>query len=244
LEKKMNVVLSVEPDIQPYYRHLERLVLQAGYEVVTGTWELERPFNMWPNDNLLPMDTLLLKVRAETVPNGLQIQPNGIRDDWPFGATIFRPGVWESRPREFQSPDFPPSEFEALARWITRTLLDLVPEIAFSARIELFASTISRRLDEEKSELRSSLQKARISSVFLKGQLRALLEATASGQKRIVRAVLGVIGEVLLSLSTGAVEGASSATTPHVAGQGLLRQLVVECQDLRHQIIGGSDSSN
>ncbi len=240
----MKVVLSVEPDIQPYYGHLERLVLQAGYEVIPGTWELEWQFHVWPNENLLPMDTLLLKVRAETVPNGLQMQPNGIRDDWPFGATVFRPGGWEPRPREFQSPNFPPSEFEALARWIRGILLDLVPEIAFSTRIELFTSTISRRLDEENSELRSSLEKARISVVLLKGQLKALLEATANGQKGIVRAVLGVIGEVLLSLSTRAVESASSATTSHLAGQDLLRQLVVECRDLQHQIVGGSDSSN
>ena len=79
----MKVVLSVEPDIQPYYTRLERLVLRAGYDVIPGTWEIEWQFHVSPNDSPV-MDTLLLKIRAETVPNGLQVQPNGIRDNWPF----------------------------------------------------------------------------------------------------------------------------------------------------------------
>ena len=111
--------------------------------------------------------------------------------------------------------------------WLALQLRSVVDRrrrgLAFlSMGIELFVDAVLRDLGDEGSELRSELAAARVRVAFLEGQLHALSEAKAIGDRRITRAALSFALAVLSSVSRGSSDGAAA----HIASCEELLELI------------------
>lgn len=156
---------------------------------------------------------------------------------WPWGVELILP-TGES----IRSPGFPDT-VDALRIWTIDTLLQVgmrlglvvVFEQSISIRTERLVAAMLGDLESEVSDLRHRLEAANIRAAFLEGQLHAVMEAKHTGRRQILGATLGVVGAVLLSVVSGAGQGAGQAATEHVLPSPT-QSYAVECADLQHLI--------